>query len=112
MVVPSGASPLLLVLLLWGVGEPPGPRWRAGLGVAVLDSRLDGSVIFLCSMLAGVVVVLEARLGGGTVILSSGLDEEVVELGSRLGGGMVILSSRLGEEVVDWGPGWVGDSLI
>ena len=77
--VPSGAPPLLLVLLLlWVVGEPPGPCWRAGLGVGVLDSRPGRGM-----------VVLVFRWGGGAVILSS-----------ILAGGMVILASMLGGRLI------------
>lgn len=55
---PSGVlPPLLVLLLLWVVEEPPGPRCRAGLGLVVLDFRLGRGV-----------VVFGFRCVGGTVI--------------------------------------------
>lgn len=69
LVVPSGAlSPLLvllLLLLLWVVGEPSGSHWRAGLGVAVLDSGPDRGVAVLDFRLAEGMVILACVLGEG-----------------------------------------------
>ena len=39
----------LLLLLLWVVGEPSGPHWRAGLGVAVPDCGPGRGVEVLAS---------------------------------------------------------------
>lgn len=63
--VPSGApQPLLVMLLLRAVGEPPGSGWRAGLEMAVLDSRLHEGLVFLPSMLAKGIEFLAAMLAG------------------------------------------------
>lgn len=62
---PSGAPPLLpVLLLLWVVREPPGPDWRTRLGLAVIDSTMNGGVVILDSRLAGKVVILISRLAG------------------------------------------------
>lgn len=50
--VPSGVPLLLLLVLLWVEGESPGPHWRAGLGVAILDAGLGGGEAVFDSRLA------------------------------------------------------------
>ena len=64
-----------LLLLLWVVGEPPGPGWRAGpgRGVAVLTSMMELEV-----------ADLDSRLGGAAGTLSSGMEVEAAELVSGL----------------------------
>lgn len=82
LVAPSGAPPLLLVLLmLRGVGKTTGPCWRAGLEVAVLNSG-SGSTV----------VVLEFRLAEGKVSHDHRQVGGMVTLVSMLDGGLVILS--------------------
>ena len=95
MVVPSGVLPPLLVLLLWEVGEPPGPHWRAGPGVEVLDSGPDRGV-----------VVLDFRLAEGMVILDH---KQLGQIASLILGWLIEWSSLLLCWVRDWKIGFCPD---
>ena len=82
----QGSSRAAAAAAAVGLGEPPGPHWRAGLGVAILDSGLGRGV-----------VVLDARLGGGVVIL----DPRQLE---GMAGSLVLCP--------DGSPSWLGEALL